>query len=146
MFYGNNGVNELVTSFNVVKFEPNISLIVDSETIVYDFAEFNVSSYLNQEEGNISLYLNNNLLNTSNVSFNRTVELSSPGIYNIRLVYNETDNYNFRELSSVIALFNSTPRMNNLNPSNPNIFAQRKDIINFKTTLLWHVTRGFIKR
>ncbi|MFT4311528.1 MAG: S8 family peptidase [Candidatus Woesearchaeota archaeon] len=135
-FYGDFGVKELSGFFEVTKSNPSFDLVVDGEDIIYDFGEVNVIVDFVEGEGNVSLYVNDDLLNSSSSSFSRVLKLNksdfveSSEVY-IRAVYDETENYNSLEESYLINIYSSIPSIDNLNPSSSSVNLTRRDVITF---------------
>ena len=99
-------------SYSVQKASPAINLLLDSEEankLIQTNQEVNITGikpYSN--EGNIELYIDDQLIKSSNTEIDVIKKFSTTGVYEIKLKYPETQNYSTKEITRWIEVKNNT--------------------------------------
>lgn len=99
------------TAFLVQKAKPNITLFIGSEQSNYQCLEgstVNLKAFVLQSEGVIELFFNGSKVATgsNNTPINFSTQINPVGIYEVSLIFNETQNYLAKNITRTI---NVTP-------------------------------------
>ncbi len=123
--------------FSVKKPEPNISLLInsiDGDAQCEEGSVVNIDGFVLQNEGLIELFFNGSKLgNGSNTTpIHLDHQIIPCGIYNLSLAYNETENYQVKNITRII----------NVTPFEFNIIAKQEYPIGAKDSFLLYAPKN----